>query len=114
VADAKGGRIAVELHVPAAVAAREGYARLWHRYPSRFCAERNHSIYFFVWLKNVYGTEPFYFWFGLRFCVDQNYSIYCLVRHNTTSLIRDFDKYIVLKVVSSQILGRHESLIALL
>jgi hypothetical protein len=68
---------------------------------------------FFVWLKNVYGTEPFHFWFGLRFCVEQNYSIYCLVRHNTTSLIQDFDKYIVLKVVSSQILGRHESLIAL-
>jgi hypothetical protein len=67
VADAKGGRIAVELHVPAAVAAREGYARLWHRYPSRFCAELNHSIYFFCLVEKCiwYGAILFLVWFKI-------------------------------------------------
>jgi hypothetical protein len=58
-------------------------------------------------------------WYGvissLIFCVELNHSIYCLMRYDTTSLVRDFEKCILLKVASSQIWGGgHDRLVALL
>jgi hypothetical protein len=64
--------------------------------------EQNHPIFYLV--KECTWYEPFHPLFDLRFCVERNHFFYCLVRHNTTNLVQDFDKCVV-KVVSSQILG---------